>query len=131
MISREADYAIRVMVYLSRRSASEKSFPTSLLSKELDIPYQFLRYIVKKMTAGELVVSKKGKNGGLRVARDPSDISLYDVITTVHHVGISLNKCTDDQDSCERSESCTVYKALLKTQHNLDENLKEVTFDKL
>ena len=131
MISREADYAIRVILYLSKHEAEDRSLPTSILSKETDVPHQFLRHIVKKLTDGGLVVSKKGKNGGLKLTRKACEISLYDVISVVHYSGICLNKCIDDKENCDRTEFCTVYNALKQSQKCLDESLQEITFDRL
>ena len=131
MISREADYAIRVILFLSKRTSQKERVSTVVLSTEMDIPYPFLRRIVQKLVDAEMINSRKGKNGGLTLACASSDLSLYDVISAIHHKGICLNKCIEEKDSCERSGLCTVYKALINTQSSLDKSLKEVTFDKL
>jgi Rrf2 family protein len=131
MISREADYGLRVIHFLTRHFTDKENISTAMLSAELDIPYHFLRQIAKKLKEKALIVSRKGKGGGLRLNRTPSEISLHDVIKALHPSAVYLNTCTENENNCERSGFCDICRALMNVQGSLDSGLKEITFDKI
>ena len=53
------------------------------LSDEQDIPLNFLENILNQLKAGGIVVSQRGPDGGFRLARDPTQISVADIIRVV------------------------------------------------
>jgi Rrf2 family protein len=81
-ISAKADYAVRAAVTLA---ALEEGRPIKAerLSGEQDIPLNFLENILNQLKAGGIVVSHRGPDGGFRLARDPSQISVADIIRVV------------------------------------------------
>lgn len=129
MITREADYAIRVVLYLSQHS-DEGAVSTADLAEEMDIPYRFLRKIVRRMVDANLVTSQRGQGGGLRLARPQKDISLANVLTSIDPAGIKLNLCMMNSDECQRSKSCQISKKFAELQVELDQKLSSITFDK-
>ena len=81
-ISAKADYAVRAAVTLA---ALEEGRPIKAerLSDEQDIPLNFLENILNQLKAGGIVFSQRGPDGGFRLARDPTEISIADVIRVV------------------------------------------------
>jgi len=81
-ISAKADYAVRAAVTLA---ALEEGRPIKAerLSDEQDIPLNFLENILNQLKAGGIVVSQRGPDGGFRLARDPAQISVADIIRVV------------------------------------------------
>ena len=131
MITREADYAVRTILYLSKREASSKPTTTKTLSEEMHIPYRFLRGIVRILCKADLVTSRKGKGGGLTLARPNKQISLKQILELFDPRGIALNGCCVDAAACELSVKCPVHSEMVKIQHYLDETLSSLTFDKI
>jgi Rrf2 family protein len=131
MITREADYTIRALLYLGRPENRERTVPTRELSEEMDIPYRFLRKLVTLMTDNGLVISRRGKGGGIKISKDPSAFSLLDVLQLIDERSITLNTCIREETSCNRSGYCSVHDELKTLQHELDEHLSQITFDKL
>ncbi|MFC1468030.1 RrF2 family transcriptional regulator [Verrucomicrobiota bacterium] len=129
MITREADYAVRVVLYLAQHT-EEGAVSTADLAEEMDIPYRFLRKIVRRMVDAELVVSQRGQGGGLRLARSEKEISLADVLNAIDPSGVKLNLCMLEGDGCQRSKFCVVSKKFEVLQAELDEKLRSITFDK-
>jgi len=129
MITREADYAIRVVLYLAQHS-DEGAVSTADLAEEMDIPYRFLRKIVRRMVEAELVVSQRGQGGGLRLARKEGDISLADVLNAIDPSGVKLNLCMLEGEECQRSKFCVISKKFEVLQEELYEKLRSITFDK-
>jgi Rrf2 family iron-sulfur cluster assembly transcriptional regulator len=132
MITREADYAIRVLVALARRhSRTPSAVPVSLLAAELDIPYRFLRKLTKKMVARNLVESRRGRGGGLVLGRSPRRLSLYQAVSAMAPLSATLSPCLVGEGFCTRNGHCTVHRELRRIQNGVDRELKRLTLDRL
>lgn len=130
MITREADYAIRAVLYLSTQTDG-RLVATSELADEMLVPYRFLRRIVQKLVDGGLVEAQRGKGGGVRLTRASREISLLDVLQTVDPKALCINLCLDDRTACERSPFCSVRSRLDGLQERLAAELGRITFDRL
>ncbi len=130
MITREADYAIRAVLYLSTQTDG-RLVATSELADEMLVPYRFLRRIVQKLVDGGLVEAQRGKGGGVRLTRASREISLLDVLQTVDPKALCMNLCLDDRSACERSAFCSVRTRLDGLQERLAAELGDITFDRL
>jgi Rrf2 family protein len=130
MITREADYAIRAVLYLSAQQRG-RLVATSELAERMAVPYRFLRRIVQKLVDGRLLEAQRGKGGGVRLRRSCREISLFDVLNTVDPKALCVNACLEDQDICGRSGYCTVRPRLDDLQARLGSELRAITFDAL
>ncbi len=103
-ISKMADYATIIMVYLARKktlcnvndiaSATHLAKPT--VSK-----------LLKRLTRAKLLSSKLGANGGYRLDRQDDAISLADIVAAIdEHSG--LTTCSHQQGQCALEEVCDV-----------------------
>jgi len=135
MITREVDYAIRTVLALSRRgaspSASTVAVATADLAKETDIPFRFLRRIVRKLVEGGVLTSQRGNGGGVQLTKPPEAISLLAVIAAVDKRSTKLNLCTITSANCPRSGACLVHQELLALQNTLEARLDQITMPQL
>lgn len=131
MITREADYAIRMVLCLTRHAADAAPVPASDISTEMEIPYRFVRKIAGRLVRSGLARSHRGKAGGLRLARRPSALSVLDVLTAIDPSAVTLNVCLLDPRSCRRLGHCEVHAPLARIQGDLERALAQVTFASL
>jgi len=131
MITREADYATRAVLCLATKYAAKEQMSTLALAEEMDIPYRFLRKIIKTLVEADIVVSKRGKGGGLFLARKPKEISLRDVIEAVDVRGLALSYCLQEGNVCNRQPICKINRELTEVQKMVDEKLSAITLDKM
>lgn len=129
MITREADYALRMVLYLA--SVREKRVSVAELSEELDISYYFLRNIALRLVKTNVLSSHRGQQGGMELAREPSLISLLDVVRAVSEGSCRLNACLGGDSSCSRLPQCSIHNQLALLQKVLDRQLGVITFDQL
>lgn len=130
MITREADYAVRAILFLAKADAKK---PTSSLelAKEMNIPYRFMRRIGLKLQKAGYIESRKGKGGGIKLLKEASKISLLDVLKSFDEDGFKLNECLTEGKSCVRDGICPVHKQMSKLQNMIEAQLEGLTFDKL
>jgi Rrf2 family protein len=130
MITREADYAIRIVARLAG-DAERSPLSSTVLADDTGVPYRFLRKIVRRLVATGIVTSVRGRDGGLLLGRKPAQISLLDAIAAVDARGAYLNLCLQAKSPCERRTGCRAYRALHRIQTSLTRELAGVTFDEL
>jgi len=129
MITRETDYALRTALQLAKCASSGEVVATAALADVMSIPYRFLRKIVSKLVTAGLVESRRGKGGGLVLARPPRSISLLQIIQAVDPQSVLLNRCSGADDQCERSALCGIRKELDVLQRQLNAGLRNVSLE--
>ena len=72
-----ADYGVRALLALTAAGAPQTA---ETLAAEQDLPARFLGALMNDLRRAGLVISQRGPDGGYRLARDPSDITIADVI---------------------------------------------------
>ena len=80
-ISAKADYAIRAMAELA--AAPPGTVKIERIATGQSIPRNFLENILLDLRHAELVASRRGVEGGYRLARPAAEISVADVIRAV------------------------------------------------
>ncbi len=130
MITRETDYALRTALYLAKHTHGTDVVSTAALADAMSIPYRFLRKIVSKLVAANLVESRRGKGGGLTLSRPAHAISLLQIIQAVTPESVLLNRCSaDDDPHCHRAMRCGIRKELRAIQQKLHAGLQDISLD--
>lgn len=131
IITREIDYAFRIVLHLSRNT-DQGRIEAKFISEEEAIPLRFALKILRKLVHSGLVQSFKGIHGGYILAVDPENVSLLDVIEAVDG-DIFINRCMDEPSKCNagRGSSCNVHHALKGAQVYLNDYFKMKNFKDL
>jgi Rrf2 family transcriptional regulator, cysteine metabolism repressor len=79
-LSVKSDYAARAVLGLARRFPAGNALRVEDLAKEQNIPANYLVQILIELKGQGIVRSVRGKEGGYFLARQPSQISLADVL---------------------------------------------------
>ena len=128
-ITRQADYAIRAVLYLARLSPSQRA-ATSHVAQEQRIPPSFLAKIISQLSIAGLVHTSRGAHGGVSLAREPKEITLLDVVEAIDGP-ILLNECVGEKGMCAFADECPLKPIWCETQEHLVGRLRETRFDKL
>jgi len=78
-ISARADYAVRAALELAA-AGDDASLKAEAIAEAQGIPHKFLEGILGDLRRGGLVVSRRGGNGGYRLARPADSIAIAEVI---------------------------------------------------
>ncbi len=125
-ITRQADYALRAMLYLAQNN-NERLASTSQIAEVKKIPPSFLAKIISQLSIAGLIQTSRGAHGGVKLARDPEEITLLEVVEAIDGP-ISLNECTNNPESCPFGEDCPLHQIWCETQAELIEKLRSTTF---
>jgi Rrf2 family protein len=96
-LSVKSDYAVRAVLSLARRYGTGEATRIEEIAQENGIPANYLVQILIELKSGQLVQSLRGKDGGYRLARRPSEISFADVVRCVHGPLFDTPALTDPQ----------------------------------
>ena len=81
-ISARVDYAMRALMALTEdfENNPKTLLKADQISESQDIPFKFLESILVSLRNAGIVASVRGKDGGYRLDRNPSEISVADVM---------------------------------------------------
>ncbi|MBI4733918.1 MAG: Rrf2 family transcriptional regulator [Rubrobacteridae bacterium] len=116
-LTMQGEYAIRAMVELAREHGSGLISARELAERQ-EIPPVFLTKILLILAKSGLIVSLRGSHGGIRLAKEPSAISIREVIEAVEGP-LRLNSCIGDGGPCGRTPECKVHKIWNKAQSSM------------
>jgi DNA-binding IscR family transcriptional regulator len=78
-ITSKSPYAIAALAELGRSGGSEP-VPIAELARRRDAPVQFLEQLFAVLRRAGVVSSQRGVKGGYRFARDPSTVTVLEVV---------------------------------------------------
>lgn len=78
-ISRRGLYALKALVHLAERWEGE-AVPTREIADREEIPEKFLEAILVTLKNARVVASRRGREGGYRLARPPREVVVGDVV---------------------------------------------------
>lgn len=128
-ITRQADYAVRAVLHVAQLEEGER-LATSVIAEEENIPLPFLAKIVSQLSVKGILDAMRGASGGVRLARDPQDISLLEVIEAIDGE-ISLNRCVLNNEACPSTSQCPVHEVWCDAQQDLVNRLQATRFSHL
>jgi len=83
-LSVKSDYAARAVLGLARHHPSGDAVRVEDLAAEQGVPANYLVQILIELKAQGIARSIRGKDGGYLLARPPAEITLGDVLRSVH-----------------------------------------------
>lgn len=113
-ISSIDEYGLRCLVALAKEGPGRQLSISEIAEMEgLSVPYASkLLSILRK---AELVTAERGRGGGFTLSREPKDINLYDVITTLGGPIVDPKHCqkfSGQMDQCVHIGNCSVHEVL-------------------
>jgi len=125
-ITRQADYALRAMVYLAQIEPNLRS-ATSQIAEEQHIPPSFLAKIISQLSIAGLIHTSRGARGGVSLARPPEAISVLEVVEAIDGP-LMLNECSNGTTNCAFGETCPLRPLWCETQADMVDRLRKTTF---
>jgi Rrf2 family protein len=131
MITKKAKYAMKALIYLSKKKKGEHALISDISEDEM-IPKKFLETILLDLRKAGFLGSKKGKGGGYYLIKAPEDISMADVIR-LFEGAIALIPCVAHKyyepcEECIDENTCSIREVFSIIREQTVATLKENSF---
>ena len=128
-INRQTDYAVRVILALSKREEG-KRVSTSEIGREMLIPPALLQRIVAELASGGFILTQAGRDGGITLAHLPKQITLLQIVE--HFEGeLYLSDCVLKTGDCPFELRCPVHCQWVRLKNLLRDEMSRTTFAQL
>ena len=124
-ITRQTEYGIRTMIELAK-SPEGKLVSSKTISERQEIPETFLHKTLQLLSKAGLVVTRRGVQGGVRLALAADKITIKDILVAIEGP-LAINVCMTPGYPCDKIGTCPVRKVLATAQRALAAELSRET----
>lgn len=132
MLSNTCKYALRALIYLGKYSEKDSRIGIKKISEDLQLSSPFLGKILQNLVKQKLLVSTKGPNGGFALAKEPENITLWDIVTKVDGEEFFTN-CLITLEPCQTHDPtkplCPVHSQYTKLRNDISSFYKDTTLE--
>lgn len=128
-LTKKADYGLMALKYLAEHPESP-ALSAKDVADAYGIPAQLLAKILQRLTKTGLLKSHAGINGGYALARDPRQISAFEVILSIDGP-FFITSCTKGEKSCDLRTNCTIKEPLARVNETIAGVLKSISIQDL
>jgi Rrf2 family protein len=120
-LTRRGDYAVRAMLALGKHSG-DGWLSVPAVSAAMAIPERFLPRVMSDLVDAGLVVGRRGRTGGYRLAKPAEQVTLLDIISATEP-GPELRVCILRGGPCGLDGRCAVHDAFSSAREAMLEQL--------
>ena len=128
-IPMKVDYGVRALVELALHHGNGPVQTAAIANKQA-IPEAYLEQLMTTLHKCGFVISRRGPQGGHRLAMEPQDINLHMVMTTLDG-SISPLDCLIHPTDCAFSESCAQQEVWKSVEDAVQDVLRNITLSDL
>jgi Rrf2 family transcriptional regulator, iron-sulfur cluster assembly transcription factor len=123
-LSQSTGYAINALACVSE----QKGQPVLIrdIAKGASVPRAYLAKLLAKLAGAGLVQSKRGLRGGVRLARDPGAISIYEIMEAIDGPE-ALSQCLLGMAVCSDERACPTHEFWTAARKRIEIVLREMT----
>ena len=126
-LSTTARYGLRAMSDLCIHSRRNNPVRVNDIALRQNIPVNYLEQLFGKMRRAGLLESVRGAQGGYKLARAASQITISDILAALGEPFI-FGSCQTDK-GCENAITCPTFKLWQKVKGSVDEILDSTTLE--
>jgi len=126
-LSTRARYGVRLMLVLAQNYGRAPVYLKDIAKQE-DISEKYLSLIIMPLRGTGLVNSVRGAYGGYNLARDPSQITLKEIVDVLEG-DCSLVDCVKDPSLCPRVSTCVSHDIWATIGEKISATLSSITLD--
>ncbi len=122
-IPKQEDFAVLFMSELGRIYPGR--LPVSTVARQHGVSDLFLKKIVRQLKLARLIKSKEGVDGGYILAKNPGNISVWDIITAVN--GKSADQSKLKGSLCPLTPECLPQQIKRTISESLEKSLDSIS----
>lgn len=136
--STRSSYGLRAIIHLAKNHglpqsgvASKKPISLAKIAKTEKISLAYLERLFASLKKADLVISSKGMAGGYQLARNPSKVTIFELIEALEGQ-ISVFRCVGSRNKAFCGvKTCPSVKVYQKVQKAIIDSLKSMTLKDL
>ena len=128
MVSTKGRYALTVMVELARNSG-EDFVSLADISERENLSMKYLESIISILNKGGMLVSARGKNGGYKLARKPSEYNISEILLLTEGSLAPVNCIMQDGVKCDKAATCSTLPLWAGLDKVIDKYLGGITLE--
>ncbi|GAA0298255.1 Rrf2 family nitric oxide-sensitive transcriptional repressor [Gracilibacillus halotolerans] len=104
-LKKYTDYALRVLIYTA---SSEDKVSIKEISESFFISAEHIRKVVHQLSKHDYIETTRGRNGGIRLHKNPEDINLGEVIRLMENDFYLVECFNCEVNRCILTPSCSL-----------------------
>lgn len=128
MVSSKGRYALTVMVDLARHQSEEFVSLADIAERE-HLSMKYLESIISILNKGGMLKSARGKNGGYKLAREPRDYNISEILLLTEGSLAPVNCIMQDGVQCDKAASCSTLPLWAGLDKVIDNYLGGITLE--
>lgn len=124
--SKTTTYSIRILTLLAQNK--DKVVSVKVLHTRLELPFKYITKLMTSLSKKGFVKAIRGREGGFLLARDPEEVTMYDIVEAID--GISEKEtCSLLFSDCDHP--CDIHPFIHDLKKQFRERLRETTLAKV
>ncbi len=128
-ISTKGRYGLRVMLDLAENGNGNFVSLTDISNRQ-DISLKYLESIISSLKNAGLVESTRGKSGGYRLTKTPSEYSVGEILKSAEG-SLSPVSCLEANVNCPHADKCLSLPVWVGLDKVIDDYLENYTLEKV
>jgi len=122
-------YAIKALIYIALKK--ENRATVNEIAKNNNISFPYILRICSLLRENGILTSEKGRSGGYKLGKDPSEITLKDIIYAVGRESIEV-RCEYGKKSTKcKPYDCISLQSMLFLKKEFDSFLEKITLKEI
>ena len=123
-----SQYAVSAVSYLAEHHGGGAMLSSAQIAEGRSLPKPVVAKILTTLSAAGIIRGIPGPNGGYALARNPSDITLLDIVEQFENTGGAI-PCPLGPDWCGNGPQCPVHDKIEALRMSADSLLRGSNFD--
>lgn len=107
LFAKPTEYAIRALIYLAARD-NPRPITVLEIAQAEGLSSHHLSKVMKSLTRSKIVQPIRGPGGGYRLIKDPTTVTLWDVMAVLGALG-GLDECAIGWAECKDEHPCPLH----------------------
>jgi Rrf2 family protein len=128
MFSKSCEYAIRALICISLHSKNNEKVNMKIVAESINAPLPFINKILQKLVKDDLLMSRKGPNGGFFITEEIRKKSILDIVKCIDGNSL-INDCVMGLKRCNEKTPCPLHFQYKSIKANLIELFDKSTIE--
>lgn len=125
MLSKSAIHALHAVAALAELPEGQYC-GASTIAEQIGAPANYLGKLLQSLIGEGIVYSQKGIGGGFRLAKHPSQVTLYEVVEPIDHIS-KWSGCFMGRKECSPDAPCALHTRWARVREEYFEMLTKST----